>query len=77
MRASNAAAFGARSRLLMAEKQASQHPDWLLDLDAQIDAEDREDAQAERERRRLGLPEGERDVLAYEGWAGTSITPRD
>lgn len=54
-----------------------QHPQWLLDLDSAIAAEDREDAQAERERRRLGLPEDERDVVACEGWGGTTITPRD
>lgn len=77
MKASKAAAFGARSRRLMAEKQPSQHPDWLLDLDATIAAEDRADARAERERQRLGLPEDERDVLAYEGWAGTAVTPRN
>lgn len=54
-----------------------QHPQWLLDLDSAIAAEDREDARVERERQRLGLPQGERDVLTFEGWAGTAVTSRD
>lgn len=60
----------------MVEPLTPQHPQWLLDLDAQIAAEDRADADAERERQRLGLPEGERDALAFEGWAGTAASPR-
>ncbi|MBC9957697.1 hypothetical protein [Yimella sp. cx-51] len=61
----------------MADRLTSQHPQWLLDLDAAIAAEDREDARAERERQRLGLPEPERDVRTFEGWAGAAVTPRD
>jgi len=61
----------------MADQPTSQHPQWLLDLDAEIAAEDREDARAEEERLRLGLPEPERDIVAFEGWAGTAVTPRD
>lgn len=59
------------------EQHSSQHPQWLLELDEQIAAEDREDSRAERERQRLGLPEPERDVRTFEGWAGTAVTPRD
>lgn len=61
----------------MVDPLPPQHPQWLLALDAQIDAEDREDARVERERQRLGLPDPERDVLAFEGWAGTAVTSRD
>lgn len=61
----------------MAGRLTSQHPQWLLDLDVAIAAEDREDARAERERQRLGLPEPERDVRTFEGWAGVAGTPRD
>lgn len=61
----------------MAKNLPVEHPQWLLDLDAEIAAEDREDALAERKRVRLGLPEPERDIVAFEGWAGTAVIPRD
>ena len=45
-------------------------------LNAEFEAEDREDLRAEAERRRKGLPEPERDIRAYEGFADGGAVPR-
>lgn len=42
-----------------------------------FEAEDREDRRKEAERRRQGLPEPERDIRAYPGFADAGATPRD
>lgn len=53
---------------------AAEYPQWLLQLEDQFLAEDREDRRRERER--LGLPEPKRDVMTFEGWADTGVEPR-
>jgi len=45
-------------------------------LDAQFEAEDREDRRREAERRRKGLPEPERDIRTFEGFADGGAAPR-
>lgn len=50
--------------------------DFLAGLDAQIAAEDREDARREAARVRAGLPEDPRDLRAGPGWADEGTTPR-
>lgn len=55
---------------------AAEYPQWLLELEDQFLAEDREDRRRERERARLGLPEPKRDVMTFEGWADTGVEPR-
>ena len=61
----------------------NQHrtPDDALyaDLEAlgeQFEAEEREDRRAKAERRRQGLPEPERDIIAYPGFADGGAAPR-
>ena len=55
---------------------ASEHPQWLLELEDQFQAESREDRRKQRARRRLRLPEPHRDIKTYEGWADTRVEPR-
>lgn len=43
--------------------------DWLADLEAKFMAEDREDRRAARAQRRARLPESERDVRTFDGFA--------
>ncbi|WP_338813331.1 hypothetical protein WDY66_06305 [Dermacoccus nishinomiyaensis] len=45
-------------------------------LNDQFEAEDREDRRADAERRRKGLPEPERDIRAYDGFADGGAAPR-
>lgn len=45
-------------------------------LGEQFEAEEREDRRAEAERRRQGLPEPERDIRAYDGFADGGAAPR-
>lgn len=45
-------------------------------LDAQFEAEDREDRRREAERLRKGLPEPERDIRTFEGFADGGAAPR-
>lgn len=45
-------------------------------LAAQFEAEEREDRRADAERRRKGLPEPERDIRAYPGFADAGAVPR-
>lgn len=45
-------------------------------LGGQFEAEGREDRRAEAQRRRLGLPEPERDIRTYDGFADGGATPR-
>lgn len=49
--------------------------DFLTRLDAQIAAEDREDARVEVARVKAGLPEDPRDLRAGPGWADGGTTP--
>lgn len=42
-----------------------------------FEAEEREDRRIEAQRRRDGLPEPERDIRAYEGFADGGAAPRD
>lgn len=58
-----------------------QNPEDTLqsDLDALaqvFEAEDREDRRAEAQRRREGLPEPERDVWTFPGFADGRVAPR-
>lgn len=46
-------------------------------LDAQFEAEDREDRRREAERRRKGLPEPKRDLRTFEGFADGGTASRD
>lgn len=46
-------------------------------LGAQFEAEDREDRRTEAERRRKGLPESERDIWAFDGFADARAAARD
>ena len=41
-----------------------------------FEAEDREDRRVDAERRRKGLPEPERDIKTYPGFADGGATPR-
>lgn len=45
-------------------------------LGEQFEAEAREDRRAEAERRRKGLPEPERDIKTYPGFADSGAAPR-
>ncbi|QIK72584.1 hypothetical protein G7070_10315 [Propioniciclava coleopterorum] len=45
-------------------------------LNAEFEAEEREDRCAEAQRRRQGLPESKRDIRAYKGFAGGGAAPR-
>lgn len=45
-------------------------------LNAEFAAEEREDRRAEGERRCKGLPEPERDIRTYEGFADGGAAPR-
>lgn len=45
-------------------------------LDAQFEAEDREERRREAERLRKGLPEPERDIRTFEGFADGGAAPR-
>lgn len=45
-------------------------------LGEQFEAEAREDRRAEAERRRKGLPEPERDIKTYPGFADGGAAPR-
>lgn len=45
-------------------------------LNAEFEAEEREDRSADAERRRKGLPEPERDIRAYPGFADAGAVPR-
>ena len=42
-----------------------------------FEAEDREDRRKEAQRRRDGLPEPERDIRAFDGFADGGAAPRD
>lgn len=42
-----------------------------------FEAEDREDRRAEAQRRRDGLPEPERDIRTFDGFANGGAAPRD
>lgn len=58
-----------------------QHPkaDLQADLEALaevFDAEEREDRRKEAQRRRDGLPEPERDIKTFEGFADGGAAPR-
>lgn len=62
----------------------SQHdkPDDTLQagletLGEQFEAEEREDRRADAERRRKGLPEPERDIRAFPGFADGGAAPRN
>lgn len=62
----------------------TQHhtPDDALqaDLEAlgeQFEAEEREDRRADAERRRKGLPEPERNITTYPGFADGGVAPRN
>lgn len=57
-------------------EMAAEYPQWLLELEHQFQAEDREGRRRERERKRLGLPEPKREVVTFEGWADTRVEPR-
>lgn len=61
-------------------KQHSQSDDAfqaeLEALEEQFEAEEREDRRKEAERRRKGLPEPERDIRAFEGFAEGGAGPR-
>lgn len=45
-------------------------------LNAEFEAEDREDRRREAERRRKGLPEPVRDIRTYSGFADGGAAPR-
>lgn len=45
-------------------------------LGEQFEAEEREDRRADAERRRKGLPEPERDITTYPGFADGGAAPR-
>lgn len=58
-----------------------RNPEGTLqsDLDALaevFEAEDRQDRRAEAQRRREGLPEPERDIRTFPGFADGGATPR-
>lgn len=46
-------------------------------LNAVFEAEEREDRRAEAQRRREGLPEPERDIRAFPGFANGGAAPCD
>ena len=46
-------------------------------LGEQFEAEEREDRRADAERRRKGLPEPERDIRAFPGFADGGAAPRN
>lgn len=48
---------------------------FLARLDAEIAAEDREDARREAARIRAGLPESRRELRAGTGWADGGVIP--
>ncbi|MDN5778862.1 MAG: hypothetical protein L0H96_18360 [Humibacillus sp.] len=50
---------------------------WLAALEAKFVAEDREDRRAERARRRAGLPEPDRDVQTFDGFAQSGARARE
>lgn len=59
-----------------------QHnPDDTLQADLEalgkvFEAEEREDRRIEAQRRRAGLPEPERDIRTFEGFADGGVAPR-
>ena len=58
-----------------------QHPKADLQADPEalaevFDAEEREDRRKEAQRRRDGLPEPERDIKTFEGFADGGAAPR-
>lgn len=60
--------------------QRHSHDDLQADLvrvAAEMEAEDREDRRIEAQRRREGIPEPERDIRAFDGFADGGATPRD
>lgn len=50
---------------------AREHPQWVMDLDARIAAEDRES------RRTPEVPPHQRTIRTYPGFAGTAAAPRE
>lgn len=69
----------------MSDRHTEPMPQWLIDLDARIAAEDREDRRRaaqerreDRERATKGLPPMTRpdpDIVPYEGFANGGATP--
>lgn len=57
-------------------EQAGQWEPWLVALDAQIAAEDREDRRARDRQRRLGLPDPETTILTPLGHPDAGTEPR-
>lgn len=57
------------------EPQTEDFRDSLARLDAEIAAEDREDARREAARLKAGLPEPPRDLCTGPGWADGGVTP--
>lgn len=55
----------------------SGHPQWLLDLAEQFEAEDRADRREEDRRRRRGEPEPKREITTFEGFADQRVRPRE
>ena len=58
------------------------HPKDSLQADLEalakvFEAEDREDRRRDAQRRRDGLPEPERDLRTFEGFADSGVAPRD
>lgn len=57
--------------------QQNQPQAGLEALGKVLAAEEREDCRIETQRRRQGLPEPERDLRAFEGFADGRAAPRD
>lgn len=58
------------------------HPKDSLQTDLEalaevFEAEEREDRRREAQRRRDGLPEPERDIRTFDGFADGGVAPRD